>query len=368
MALMIAVPSVVTADTGITGKQTISIIFSHDMHSHLEKFAQIGTVVKEKKTQNNATFVLDGGDFSMGTPYQTIYKSQASELRMMGAVGFDATTLGNHEFDYRSKGLAQMLNRAKKSKDKLPQLVIANIDWQKTLGDSDLKEDGENLRTALENYGYQDYTVIERGGSKIAVFGIFGKESASYAPESGTYFKDPVETARQVVENIKAHEKVDMIVCISHSGTNEDDPDKSEDEILAKEVDGIDLIISGHSHTELAQPIIVNDTVIASAGQYNDNLGNVTFQYKDGKYQLDKYKLSPLDKKIKDDKSILALEDEFKDLVDEEYFSKFGYRWNSVLTNNDVTFTGIDIFGSEQGEDTLRCDFPESLIPARKPK
>ncbi len=178
-------------------------------------------------------------------------------------------------------------------------MVIANIDWQKTLGDSDLKEDGENLRTALENYGYQDYTVIERGGSKIAVFGIFGKESASYAPESGTYFKDPVETARQVVENIKAHEKVDMIVCISHSGTNEDDPDKSEDEILAKEVDGIDLIISGHSHTELAQPIIVNDTVIASAGQYNDNLGNVTFQYKDGKYQLDKYKLIPLDKKNK---------------------------------------------------------------------
>ena len=362
MALMIAVPSVVTADTGITGKQTISIIFSHDMHSHLEKFAKIGTVVKEKKKQNKATFVLDGGDFSMGTPYQTIYKSQASELRMMGVVSFDATTLGNHEFDYRSKGLAQMLNRAKKSKDKLPQLVIANIDWQKTLGDSDLKEDGENLRTALEDYGYQDYTVVERGGSKIAVFGIFGKESASYAPESGTYFKDPVETARQVVENIKAHEKVDMIVCISHSGTNEDDPDKSEDEILAKEVDGIDLIISGHSHTELAQPIIVNDTVIASAGQYNDNLGNVTFQYKDGKYQLDKYKLIPLDKKIKDDKSILALEDEFKDLVDEEYFSKFGYRWNSVLTNNDVTFTGIDTFGSEQGEDTLGNLIADSYI------
>ena len=171
-----------------------------------------------------------------------------------------------------------------------------------------------------------------------------------------------METARQVVENIKAHEKVDMIVCISHSGTNEDDPDKSEDEILAKEVDGIDLIISGHSHTELAQPIIVNDTVIASAGQYNDNLGNVTFQYKDGKYQLDKYKLIPLDKKIKDDKSILALEDEFKDLVDEEYFSKFGYRWNSVLTNNDVTFTGIDIFGSEQGEDTLGNLIADSYI------
>ncbi|MFR8517042.1 MAG: 5'-nucleotidase C-terminal domain-containing protein, partial [Emergencia timonensis] len=74
------------------------------------------------------------------------------------------------------------------------------------------------------------------------------------------------------------------------------------------------------------------------------------------------YKLIPLDKKIKDDKSILALEDEFKDLVDEEYFSKFGYRWNSVLTNNDVTFTGIDIFGSEQGEDTLGNLIADSYI------
>lgn len=362
MVLMIAAPSVAAADTGITGKQTISIVFSHDMHSHLEKFAKIRTVVKEKKKQDKATFVLDAGDFSMGTPYQTIFKSQASELRMMGAVGFDVTTLGNHEFDYRSKGLAQMLNQAKKSKDKVPQLVIANIDWKKTLADADLKADGENLQAALENYGYQDYTVLERGGSKIAVFGIFGKESASYAPESGTYFEDPVETAEQVVENIKAHEKVDMIVCVSHSGTNQDDPDKSEDEILAKEVDGIDLIISGHSHTELPEPIVVGDTVIASAGQYNDNLGSVTFQYKDGKYQMDKYKLVPLDSKVKDDKAILALEDEFKDLVNKEYFSEFGYRWDSVLTENNVKFTGIDTFGTEQGEDTLGNLIADSYI------
>lgn len=362
MVLMIAAPSVVAADTGITGKQTISIVFSHDMHSHLEKFAKIRTVVKEKKKQDKATFVLDAGDFSMGTPYQTIFKSQASELRMMGAVGFDVTTLGNHEFDYRSKGLAQMLNQAKKSKDKVPQMVIANIDWKKTLADADLKADGENLQAALENYGYQDYTVLERGGSRIAVFGIFGKESASYAPESGTYFKDPVETAEQVVENIKAHEKVDMIVCVSHSGTNQDDPDKSEDEILAKEVDGIDLIISGHSHTELPKPIVINDTVIASAGQYNDNLGSVTFQYKDGKYQMDKYKLVPLDNKVKDDKSILALEDEFKSLVNKEYFSDFGYRWDSLLTENNVNFTGIDTFGTEQGEDTLGNLIADSYI------
>lgn len=353
MALMVAVPSLASADTGILAEKTISIVFSHDMHSHLEKFPKIRTVVKEKKKENKATFVLDAGDFSMGTPYQTIYKSQASELRMMGAAGFDVTTLGNHEFDYRSKGLTEMLTRAKNSRDKLPQLVIANIDWEKTLGEAKLKADGENLQAALENYGSKDYTVLERGGVKIAVFGIFGEESASYAPESGTYFKESVATARQVVDDIKAHEKVDMIVCLSHSGTNEDDPDKSEDEILAKEVDGIDLIVSGHSHTELKEPIIVNDTVIASAGQYNDNLGSVTFQYKDGKYQMDKYKLVPLDSAVKNDSQIQSLVSEFKGLVSRRYFAKFGYSWDSVLANNEVEFTGIDVFGLEQGEDTL---------------
>lgn len=345
-------PAAAFADTGKTAKNQISIVFSHDMHSHLEKFGKIRTVIKEKKRQNNQTFVLDAGDFSMGTPYQTIYKSEASELRMMGAAGYDATTIGNHEFDYRSKGFAQMLNRAKASGDKLPQLVTANIDWEKTLGEAALHADGEKLQQALQNYGAKNYTVLKKGDARIAVFGIFGKESASYAPESGTYFKDPVETARDMVEEINAHEKVDMIVCLSHSGTSKN-PDDSEDEILAKEVEGIDLIISGHSHTELPEPIVIGDTVIASAGQYNDNLGTITFTEKDGKYVIDQYKLKPLDKSVKSDLSMEELEETFKDAVDDRYFSKFGYSWDEVLVQNPVEFTGIDTFAKEQGEDTL---------------
>ena len=115
MTLMMIVPSTALADT--VGNDAISIVFSHDMHSHLEKFAKIKTVIDGKKKENAQTFVFDAGDFSMGTPFQTIFKQEASELRMMGAVGYDATTFGNHEFDYRSKGLAKMLRTAKTSKD-----------------------------------------------------------------------------------------------------------------------------------------------------------------------------------------------------------------------------------------------------------
>ena len=150
------------ADTSSGENSPITIVFSHDMHSHLEKFPKIRTVVKQEKQNNDATFVLDGGDFSMGTPYQTIFKEEAAELRMMGAVGYDATTLGNHEFDYRSAGLTQMLKTAESSGDRVPHLVAANIDWEKTLSDEEMRKDGEALRAAMEDYGAEEYVVIER--------------------------------------------------------------------------------------------------------------------------------------------------------------------------------------------------------------
>lgn len=363
LILTTMIPSAAMAGSG-TEKAPITIVFSHDMHSHLEKFPKIRTVIRDQKKKNDAAFVLDAGDFSMGTPYQAIYKKEASELRLMGEAGFDVTTLGNHEFDYRSKGLASMLNRAAQAGagSKLPQMVIANIDWESTLADPELASDGRALQKALSDYGAKNYTVLERGGAKIAVFGIFGKESASYAPESGTYFLDPVETARATVEEIHAHEKVDMIVCVSHSGTNAGDPDKSEDEILAAQVEGIDLIISGHSHTQLDEPIVIGDTVVASAGQYNDNLGIVNFTYQDGRYAMHDYRLQPLDKSVKDDSAMESKVQQFKELVNEEYFESFGYRWDQVLAKSGFSFTDIDTFGTEQGEDSLGNLIADSYI------
>ncbi|MDD6042176.1 MAG: 5'-nucleotidase C-terminal domain-containing protein [Eubacteriaceae bacterium] len=382
-------------------KDTVSILFSHDMHSHMEKFPRIGTVIKDVREETENTFVFDAGDFSMGTPFQTIFKSDASELYMMGQLGYDAVTLGNHEFDYRSKGLAEMLNSAVKAaqedarvieeekapyvwnpqtfrweKEKvdvdklelaLPELVISNIDWDGTLGDADLKEDGNNLMAALKKYkaGYEEksYTVIEHGNAKIAVFGIFGKESASYAPESGTLFLDPVETAKKTVKAIKKNEKnIDLIVCLSHSGTNASNPESSEDEILAEEVDGIDLIVSGHSHTTLEEPIVINDTIIASAGQYNQNIGKITFEKNKGKYTMSSYDLIRLNSSIEDDLEIVLKVEEFKNTVNEKYFKKYGYTWDEKLADNDIEFTDIDEFGLEQGEDTLGNLIADSYI------
>ncbi|SFE50005.1 2',3'-cyclic-nucleotide 2'-phosphodiesterase/5'-or 3'-nucleotidase, 5'-nucleotidase family [Peptostreptococcaceae bacterium pGA-8] len=360
----------------------ISFVFNHDMHSHLERFARLGTIIDEQKKSDPDTYVVDAGDFAMGTPFQTIYKTEAAELRMLGYLGFDVTTLGNHEFDFRSAGLSAMLNRAvdakkasdeadaklpekKKANMKLPQLVISNIDWDKTLKEKKLKTDGEALQAALANYGAQSYTVIEKNGKRVAFFGIFGKESADYAPESGTYFLDPVETARKVVAKIKKEAAPDLIVCLSHSGTNPKDKAKSEDEILAKNVDGIDMIVSGHSHTMYTKPLIVNNTLIASTGEYAQHTGIVRFTRQDGKFKLTNYEIKAVEA-AEEKKEVAKEVEKFKKLVDENFFGVEGWKWDQVIARSSTDFTPTANFAMEQGDDALGNMLADSFVYGTK--
>ena len=136
-----------TAAAAEAAGKTLDVVFTHDTHSHLNSFstvidgestevggfARIKTVIDEQKAENPDTLVVDGGDFSMGTLIQTVFETQAAEIRMLGYMGCDVTTLGNHEFDYRSKGLANMLNSAAESGDNLPALVVCNVDWELSL-------------------------------------------------------------------------------------------------------------------------------------------------------------------------------------------------------------------------------------------
>lgn len=347
------------AETTQAPENTISILFSHDMHSHVQGgnqgggFARMKTKIEEIKQTYPDSFLLDAGDFSMGTPYQTIFSSQASELRMMGALGYDATTLGNHEFDYRTEGLTHMLQAAAGSGDTVPALLCANIDWDRTLADPEKGEAAEKLQKACSIYGVKEYEVVEKNGIKAAVFGIIGKEADEFAPESGLFFQDPVEAARRVTETIRKEADADVIICLSHSGTWED-PAKSEDEILAKEVPAINVIISGHTHTELQEPILSGDTVIVSCGAYTKNLGHLTLQKEtDGTYSFSGHQLIPLSSSIEENPEVLTQLETFSKLVDREYFSKYGYKMNQVLTQNTIEFTPVEEIGIVQGEEPL---------------
>ena len=115
--------------------------------------------------------------------------------------------------------------------------------------------------------------ILERDGLRVAVFGLLGQDAHESAPMSGMVFEPIVDAAERTVSYIEEHEDADFIICLSHSGTKDG---KGEDWELAKKVDGIDVIISGHTHTTLTEPIRVGDTLIVSAGEYTQNLGVLT--------------------------------------------------------------------------------------------
>lgn len=331
---------------------TVDIVFTHDTHSHLNTFttmvngletelggfARMNTLIEAQRAQNPDTLVIDGGDFSMGTLIQTVFETQAAELRMLGYLGCDVTTLGNHEFDYRSKGLANMLTSAQASGDAVPAMVVCNVDWD-TMEAEGLTEGQQRLKDAFDAYGVSDYTVLEKGDVDIAVVGVFGKDALACAPTCELKFEDPIEAVKQTVADIKANEDVDMIVCVSHSGTWEDES-KSEDELLAKAVPDLDLILSGHTHTELEEPIQHGSTYVVSCGEYGKNLGELTLtQQADGRWAMSAYELVPITSDIAVHAATQQAIDSFMDTVDTDYLARFGYTKDQVLAENDIVFS-----------------------------
>lgn len=359
--------------------QQVDILFTHDTHSHLDPFtslvdgqetdtggfARTNTLIKEQRAKNPDTLVIDGGDFSMGTLIQTVFESQAAELRLLGYMGCDATTFGNHEYDFRSKGLANMLTSATDSGDPLPALVVCNVDWD-AMESAGLTEGQQRLKDAFACADVRDYTIVQKGDVRIAVIGVFGKDALACAPTCELKFKDPIEAVKATVAQIKAAEDVDMLVCVSHSGTWED-PKKSEDELLAKAVPELDLILSGHTHTEIRQPICHGSTYVVSCGEYGRNLGSISLRQKaDGRWELADYALLPITADVPADADTQQRIDRFMDTVDTDYLAQFGYTKDQVLAENDVVFSLLKDLGDVHTEHNLGDILSDAYIYAVK--
>ena len=337
------------------------ILFTHDLHSHLLPavdedggeyggYARLMTLIRQQKAQYPDAVLVDGGDFSMGSLFQTAYPTAAIELRMMGAMGYDATTLGNHEFDYLPKGLASMLNVAASCGEPVPAIVNANY-WPGN------HEDAGLVTEAMINYGIRDYLLMERGGIHYAIFGLVGYDSNDCAPNSGMTLMDPVAAAQETVDQAVAecravYGEEPLVIALSHSGTS--DKGKGEDYELAEAVQGIDLIVSGHTHTTLPEPIRVGDTWIVSAGEYGKFLGVVQMEQKaDGSAMLTDYDLIPVDEKVEEQADIAALVEGFKADVEQNYLADYGMTFHQVLTYNSFEFDNVDAVYDYAHESTL---------------
>ena len=371
LALLLAVLCVLSVGAvaeGCTQETNVTtILFTHDLHSHFLPqstaeggesggYARLKTVIDGERAMNPDALLVDGGDFSIGSLIQTLYTTQAAELRTMGAMGYDAVTIGNHEFDHKGTGFAEMLNSAKAAQQAAVELLLVDarpledMDAYKerfgpvtpvlpTLLEANYAPADDNpdrafIRSAMENYGVTDCMTLERGGVTYGLFGLMGVDSDECAPTSGFTRTDAAKAAKRCVETLKG-EGAEIIVCLSHSGTG-DSLASSEDEELAKAVNGIDVIISGHTHTTLAEPLVVNDTYIVSSGPYCQNLGSLTFSWDDGgeKRLLD-YRLIPIDETVAENPEIAGLVEQWKDMVGETYLARYGLTYDEVLTHSD---------------------------------
>ena len=360
LVMLLALALSLSVSQGWAASETadqITILYTHDMHSSfLPKqgengrssggYARLKTLIDGQRQENPDALVLDGGDFSMGSLFQTAYATSALELRAMGQMGYDATTFGNHEFDYRASGLGSMLYAAVNSGDPLPAIVESN--YLPPQGDDDTWD-------ALYTYGVQDYLILERGGVCYVIFGITGLDSDECAPMSGMELADPAETAQRVVKEATqqcqtAYGQDPVVICLSHSGTENG---KGEDYELAQKVDGIDVIISGHTHTTLEQPIEVNGTYIVSAGENGQNLGVLTLTRSGGKLSLESNQLLPVDESVPEDPEMAQWIEQAKTQVEQDYLAQFGMKFDQVLVNNPYQFESVDEVYATQHESTL---------------
>ena len=328
---------------------TATILFTHDLHSHFLPqpaedggesggYARLKPAIDRERATYPDALLLDGGDFSIGSLVQTLYTTEAAELRTMGAMGYDAATLGNHEFDHTGVGFARMLNAAADSGDPLPALLEANYRPSADNPDKDF------IQQAMDHYGVQETMLLERGGITYGIFGLMGVDSDDCAPTSGFALEDAAQSAERCVASLK-EQGAELIICLSHSGTN-GEAKLSEDEKLAKAVDGIDVIISGHTHTTLTEPIVVNGTYIVSCGPYCRNLGSITLRkYEDGSKELLDYHLTPIDETLPDDPDIAAMVETWKNTVGDTYLSRYGLTYDEVLTTTsfdlDTPVSGV---------------------------
>jgi 5'-nucleotidase len=224
--------------------------------------ARRAALIKEIRSKEANVLLLDSGDIFQGTPYFNFFGGEL-EYKLMSEMKYDASTLGNHDFDNGLEGLMRQLPNAT-----FP-FVIANYDFSKT---------------SLAGL-FSPYKVFEKQGVRIGVFGL-GIQLAGLVGDKNfgaTEYLDPVAKAKETVAQLRGAEKCDLVICLSHLGYKYESA-KIDDRKLAAQVSGIDLILGGHTHTfmEAPEPIASPDgraTLINQVGWSGINLGRLDYEF-----------------------------------------------------------------------------------------
>ena len=340
-------------------EKKITILHTNDLHSRLTGyapesayspmtinddktvggFARIAAIIKSEKERNTGiTLVFDAGDFFMGTLFPSLELKTGFQLRLMKEMGYDVMGIGNHEFEFGPEWLASVI-RTSAGKGAIPQLLIGNAKFD----NKDVRDDG--LEQLLTENLVGRKIVLTKDGIKIGIFSILGKDAVRVAPKAAPVtFAKQSSFARKMVKELKG-EKCEIIICISHSGVTKEKNGEwgGEDVDLARAVKGINLIIGGHTHTKLDQPLVVNGTSIVQAGEFGQFVGRLSLIFSNGNLRVESYKLIPVDDKILGDEHINQLIDEQKEKLSTEILKPLGMDYRKPIVETDFVLEGNDV-------------------------
>ncbi|MFC4632449.1 metallophosphatase [Dokdonia ponticola] len=271
---LIGLGGIAMSASPLVTKKQITILHTNDVHSHIEPFAENDpnyanqggvarrlTLINSIRKENPNVLLLDAGDIFQGTPYFNFYGGEL-EFKLMSMLGYDAATIGNHDFDNGIGGLAKQMPHASF------ELLSANYDFSNTIMDGFTKP----------------YRVFVKDGVRIGVFGI-GIELDGLVNQreyKETKYLDPIERTEDMTRILKDEEACDLIICLSHLGYDYNNKDRISDLNLAKATKDIDLIIGGHTHTFLEKPTLTqnkdgNVVLVNQVGWGGIHLGRVDF-------------------------------------------------------------------------------------------
>jgi 5'-nucleotidase len=250
LALSLAPNLVFASQKSILDKNAaykLTVLHTNDQHSRIEPFdssysrnpnqggfARRATLIQQIRNQEKNVLLLDAGDIFQGTPYFNFYGGEL-EFKLMSMMGYDAATMGNHDFDNGLEGFLKALPNAK-----FP-FITSNYDFSNTILDGKTEK----------------YKIFKKDGIKVGLFGV-GIELVGLVGKKQyqeTKYLNPVEIAQHYADFLRKEKGCDLVICLSHIGYDyRDDADKISDKKLAAQTDNIDLILGGHTHTFLPEP------------------------------------------------------------------------------------------------------------------
>lgn len=288
----------------------LTILHTNDFHSHLQGFApesaytpgvadndptlgglaRIAGIIASVREENpGSTLLVDGGDALMGTLFQALEPGTGFQLPMMKKAGYDVMAVGNHDFDFGPEAYAGIIRKGKE-RGEIPVMLLGN-------GITDPGDPADDAFEAVMRDGLiRPWVIKEVNGIRVGLFSLLGEDADESAPYAvPIIFEKNVKAAKRLVKELKKQD-CDVIICLSHSGVSRDKKGNwaGEDAELARKVKGIDVIISGHTHIYLEEPLIVNGVPVVSTGSSGTHVGRMDLTVTGNEVKMDSYRMIPV--------------------------------------------------------------------------